>query len=374
MNILLAQRRWRLGESANNPIALLDIAPVARGMGEVDCHWLGEIPRDKQYDMVGFSILMDYPEAMQDVRRLRKRFRNASIVVGGKWAQSLDAEREGMLRAMPVEVWKGPGEQYFGKEVSPDQPSWNPRDLFTLRVNKGGVMSARGCPYHCAFCNNTETKITRFSPKRTIDNVEALFDRKIKRVFFVDDVFTANANHMVGIYEEAQKRKVPLVGRNMFFTHVRHITDRAAKAMERLNPTCVQIGIESGDNGMLNAMQKGFTSDEALAAVQKLSEHVRGVTALFLIGFPGETVQSLRATMAFARRAAPYITHVWVSLYQPIPGTVGYDLALEHGEIVGVGLPNTRIGYIDRNLTAAILRHARGAIKRAWKQGRREML
>ena len=372
MNILLTQRRWKCGESANNPIALLDIAPIARTMGEVACHWLGELP-NKEYHIVGFSVLMDYPEVMADIRRVMKRYRRATVVVGGKWVQRLDEEKTNELWAMNVTLWKHPGEEYFGYQVSPVQSSWDAQDLETLRVHEGGLMSARGCPYHCAFCNNTEEKITRFSAKRTINNVALLFDRGVKRVFFVDDVFTSKASHMVGIYEEAQKRKVPLVGRNMFFTHVNHINERTAKAMALFNPTCVQIGIESGDDGMLAVMDKGFTAQKAYERLHFLSQYVRGITGLFMIGFPGETVKSLQATEDFVRMAAPCLTHIWVSLYQPIPGIKGYDMAEEHGQIISTGLPNTRISYIDNNLTAPILRRARSGIKRAWKQARKEL-
>lgn len=372
MNILLAQRRWGHGEWANNPIALLDLAPIARTMGEVDCHWLGELP-NKEYHVVGFSVLMDYPEVMTDISRLRKKYRRATMVVGGKWAQRLDEERSDELRAMNVTLWKCAGEEYFGYQVRPEQPSWDARDLETLHVHANSLMSARGCPYHCAFCNNTEPKIIRFSAKRTIDNVELLFARGVKRVFFVDDVFTSKADHMVGIYEEAQKRKVPLVGRNVFFTHVNHINDRTTKAMRLFNPRCVQIGIESGDDGMLKAMDKGFTVEKAHDRLRFLSQSVGGVMRLFMIGFPGETVDSLCATKEFVVHAAPFMSRIWISQYQPIPGTKGYDMALEQGRIISTGVPNTRISYIDNNLTAPILRGARVTIKRAYKQARREL-
>ncbi len=370
MRLLLTQRRWHLAESADNPIALLDLAPVARAQGhEVDCYFISDIP-PKQYDVVGISALVDHPPPMADVRMLCERFPRSKIVLGGKWTQSLAGARLADLQHLGVIVWTGAGEQYFGSIADGTQPSWDARDLATLGVHEGGLMSSRGCPYHCAFCHNTEPRVVRFPATRTADNVALLFARKVKRVFFVDDILTLSTPHMAAIREECSSRDIPLVGRNQFFSHVNCITESTCAEMKRWKPNHVQIGFESGDDGMLAVMEKGFTAEKALDKLRLLSVYVR-VHGLFLIGFPGETPDTLAQTTAFVTAAAPLLSHVWVSHYQPVPGTRGYTLALDQGEILPDACSNLSVGYVNKGLSRQLLARARQQIYNAWNKGKR---
>jgi radical SAM superfamily enzyme YgiQ (UPF0313 family) len=167
---------------------------------------------------------------------------------------------------------------------------------------------------------------------------------------------------MLGVYEECRRRKVPLAGRNRFFTHVNCVTPETIRAMVLLDPTHVQIGIESGDDGMLRAMRKGFTAEAALRSVRLLDENGLRVKPLFLLGFPGETARSLENTLGLARAMRPFTRRPWVSFYQPVPGTIGHELALKHGRMVSLENRNDRIAYIDNNLTAEMLARCRNAI------------
>ncbi len=371
MNILLTQRRWPYGEQANNPIALLDIAPVARRNGAVDCFWMGSVPAGNRYTVVGLSVLMDYQGVWDDIRTLIHNHPNAAVVVGGKWVQGLSPCEVSRVVEYGATPWRKSGEEYFGSETSMNQPPWDARDLKSLSVKNGAVMSSRGCPFNCAFCNNTEQRIHRFSAQRTVTNISLLFTRGVKKIFFVDDVFTTNAQHMRDIVVEAEKRSIPLVGRNTFFTHVHAVNADRLQAMTALNPSSVQIGIESGDDRMLDTMRKGFTSQAAYQALSTLSKSVRGVTGLFMIGFPGENATSLRNTVEFVEQTAPFLSHIWISYYQPVPGTDGYEMAKKRGRILQTGSQNTKVAYVDDFLTPAVLSKAKAAISRAWKKGRR---
>ena len=78
------------------------------------------------------------------------------------------------------------------------------------------------------------------------------------------------------------------------------------------------------------------------------------VGTLFIIGFPGETVGSLDKTFHFIESMRPFAGN-WVSYYQPVPGTKGYDMALARGNNTKSSRRNMFISYVDPNLTARIL-------------------
>lgn len=184
-------------------------------------------------------------------------------------------------------------------------------------------------------------------------------------IFFKDDIFTMNVGHMMAIYDELFALGVDIRGRNKFFTHVNFVKDHTLRAMQRFDPKEIQIGIESGDDAMLVNMGKKFTSRAAFDALRRLSEARLTVYPLFLIGFPGESRESLDHTLAFIRAAKPFLkSGVWVSYYQPTPKSVGYELAKRRNPNF-VAKRNEDITYVDPNLTREILTEYRQAMMTA---------
>ena len=267
-----------------------------------------------------------------------------------------DEQRSG-LQNNGIEICAGPGEGYFhqGEIDFGGYPSWQAVDFQTLRDVNEEVMSARGCPYHCNFCHNTERRVSFFTASRTADNIELLFRLGTRQIFIVDDIFTLRASHMANLLHEAQRRGIPLEGRNRFFSHVSHLSPEILEQIARYRPTQVQIGIESGDDRMLRLMGKPFTSEEAFGKVQLLARMGVRIGALFLIGFPGENEESLRNTLAFANRIKHCVEFIWVSYYQPVRGTVGYSMVMGRVKTFRQSKRNTEITYVDPDLTEEIL-------------------
>jgi radical SAM superfamily enzyme YgiQ (UPF0313 family) len=364
MNILLTTRRERFEQ--RNPIALLDLASYLRRFGhQVDCYYLDQIQsqsiRDRHYHRVGLSVLQALHEntPVADAIDLARRFRT-EVVVGGKWTHTMAEGQRAQLQRQGIQVWLGAGEQFFvpGEIDYAAYPSWDSCDFQSLEDVRADIMSTRGCPYHCHFCHNTEKKISFFSPERTADHIGMLFRLGIKRVFFSDDIFTLDAGHMAKVYEELRKRNIPIAQRNEFFTHVNHIRPETLQWMKAFQPAIVSIGIESGDDRMLGLMGKGFDVETAYQKIKMLYEETRlPIGTLFIIGFPGETEESLQNTLNFIHRIRPFAGS-WVSYYQPVRGTKGYEMAMERSKRskrMKLGRRNTGIPYVDPNVTKKLL-------------------
>lgn len=105
MRILLTQRKFGNDDPSNNPIAILDLAPYFRRLGhEVDSYYIDKLPQ-KEYDIVGLSVLNYDKQAIIDANHLRKRFNSSKIVIGGKGAQSFDEKEAQLLKEKNIEVW-----------------------------------------------------------------------------------------------------------------------------------------------------------------------------------------------------------------------------------------------------------------------------
>ena len=83
------------------------------------------------------------------------------------------------------------------------------------------------------------------------------------------------------------------------------------------------MGVESGAQSVLNAMDKGLTLSSVIAARHRLKE--AGIRACFFLqfGYPGETWRELQATITFVREMRP--DDIGISLSYPLPGTVFYE-------------------------------------------------
>jgi len=369
MRLLLVQQF--AAREPRTPIAVMDLAAYARQFGHhVDVGYADAIG-SLDYDMIGWSAVGLTDDIRAGLRSLRERY-SGRRMLGGKATDCLPDDQRQAFAAMGIELWDGPGERLFGEQPLGGQPmdysaypSWDAADFLALDRTHSmwEAMSSRGCPYHCHFCHNTERRISHFSPTRTIDNASIIYDAGRDRVFFVDDVFALRADKMMAILEEGDRRGVELRGATQFFIHVSLLRDDTLAAIDAFAPIEMQIGIESGDDRMLHEMGKTFTAQQAEECLQRLHAHGHRVACLFLMGFPGETKESLQATVEFVERNRHLMSGWWVSYYQPIPGTVGWDRAEARGNNAAHNSGwNTDISYLDPGLEESDLQQARAKV------------
>lgn len=154
-----------------NPIAILDMAPYIRNFGiKVDVCRYPNLPKRKDYDIVGFSCLASCGGSVfEQLKNIQDFYPNSKIVLGGKWTHVFTEEEEKKVKEMGVCVEKSPAEFCYTEsdEIKYEEyPAWDKKDFDILNVSHF-IMSTRGCPFKCHFCNNTESRISFFSAKRT---------------------------------------------------------------------------------------------------------------------------------------------------------------------------------------------------------------
>lgn len=351
------------------PIALMDLAPYWRAQGhDVTVAYVDHLPSLKEYDLVAFSSLTINNRVLRELSNLRRRY-SGRIVFGGKATTVLDGPTEDLIGSLGIEIHKGPGELLLSDADAfqfDSYPVWSIDDFRAL--DRDGcmteIMAGRGCPYACHFCHNTEKTLRHFAISRTVSNASlVLTGIGRSSVFFVDDLFAVNAKRMSAVYDAVRHNGLELRGRAKFFLHVRHTGKEVIEEVKRYDPPETLLGIESGNDEMLAAMGKTFNS--AIAERQLKALHSAGirVACLFIMGYPGETPQSLRDTVDFVDRNRKYMSGWWVSYYQPVRFTKGWELAKERSDNgLVTGGWNTEINFLDPNITINDLRDARWAV------------
>ncbi|MFC2015760.1 B12-binding domain-containing radical SAM protein [Chloroflexota bacterium] len=101
------------------------------------------------------------------------------------------------------------------------------------------------------------------------------------------------------------------------------------ESMKTANCGYILFGVESGSPEMLKRMKKGITLDKVRAAFQLTKEVGIKTQAFFLFGMPGETRETVRETIEFAKELNASSTQFAIAI--PHPGTALYDECQENG-------------------------------------------
>lgn len=215
--------------------------------------------------------------------------------------------------------------------------------------------SSRGCPAMCTFCLWPQTHSGHRWRLRSAADVAnevrwALenFDG-LKEIFFDDDTFNYQKRRTLEICEKLK----PL---NFTWSCTSRVTTdhETLKAMKEAGCRLLIVGYESGDPQILKNIKKGATIDMArrfTANCKRLGLKVHGD---FIVGLPGETRETVRRTIDFAKQLDTET--IQVSVAHPYPGTEFHDYVQRNGLITidsmtdekGHQLPNITYPGLDR--------------------------
>ena len=186
------------------------------------------------------------------------------------------------------------------------------------------VITSRGCPFACTFCDAemTPRQYRAMSPTRTVDLLEHIIKTyNPPSIIFFDDLFTIQRKRVIAICKE-------IVARGLYFewnceSRLDTMDYEMLRWMRKAGCVKIYYGLESGSPEMLVSMKKGLTPEKILSAA-KLNREVGMYFKYFLIyGFPNERPNDHRLTEEIVLLSRP--DAVCLSLLQPIPGTEVYE-------------------------------------------------
>jgi radical SAM superfamily enzyme YgiQ (UPF0313 family) len=258
----------------------------------------------------------------------------------------------------PLDNIKGISYINKGKEIKipPREPIENlneiplpARDLLDMEKYMGtwkenigfrvtSVISSRGCPFPCKFCDNTTFggKIRFMSPSRMVEKMKILYDRYgAEMVYFEEDLFTVNRKRVLEFCSLVEKE---LPGKMWAAqSRVDTIDQEMLRRMKRAGCDNLIFGVESGSQKILDILGKGFTVEQIENAFRWVKEAGIKAGMFLLLGVPGETQEDIEMTKRMIEKLEP--TYIDVSLLTPIPGTEIYEMT-KHLIRDGVDLSN----------------------------------
>jgi len=215
----------------------------------------------------------------------------------------------------------------------------------TKTVPALSVISSRGCPCKCIFCSITALKKHNFrrrSPELFLDEV-AYFKKAqgYDAFLFNDDTITMDRKHIVDICNGIIKRRLNI--RWSALARVNTVDKDLLSLMKAAGCCYIMYGIESGSDTILAKVKKGITVSQAVNAIEITAKVGIPFDALFMVSFPGETMQDLRKTIGLINRFSSYpksrAPYGFTCIY---PGTEIEQLAYREGILPGDFSWNTR--------------------------------
>lgn len=182
------------------------------------------------------------------------------------------------------------------------------------------IMSSRGCPYECTYCYKGIFGRTyrQRSPENIVEEIKYCINMFGYRSFyFIDDLFTLSAENVEGVAIAIKKEGLNI--RWQCLARVNNAKLSVFKHMKESGCYKVHFGIESGDQNILNKVKKGITLDQVRNAARICKEAGIKTKGYFMIGMPGDTVETMKNTLNFARELE--MDDTMFSVTTPFPGT-----------------------------------------------------
>ena len=218
------------------------------------------------------------------------------------------------------------------------------------------ILTSRGCPYKCSFCNIPSIGSYRV---RSIDNViaELIYIEKnmpyIKEVFFEDDTFPINKKRVLEFCEKYNSNNLKLT----WSCNGRVNTDlEVLKAMKAANCRLICVGFESPSSESLEGILKKTTLESQKKFMANANEAKIKINGCFILGLHGDNQDSIKKTIEYSKELLPNTAQFYPHMLYP--GTGSFKWAKENNLILHTDWEKwlTKEGYhstplIQNNIT-----------------------
>jgi radical SAM superfamily enzyme YgiQ (UPF0313 family) len=194
------------------------------------------------------------------------------------------------------------------------------------------LLTSRGCPFNCTFCTKKDGRMCRVrSPENVVQEIEQNVRLGITDFDIIDDTFTIDRKRVLAIADLIIEKKLDITMdlRARVDTVDQEILDRLAQA----GCNRVRFGVESGNPGVLENLQKGITLDQVREAYRMAKKAGIVTFAYFMLGSPGETEAEVKESIALAKELNPDFAQFLITT--PFPATELYEQGRENGILKG---------------------------------------
>lgn len=185
------------------------------------------------------------------------------------------------------------------------------------------IAASRGCPFHCKFCDTSTfgASVRYYTPKVVFEMMKYLKTTYgIRHVMFVDDLFVASRLRVAELCRLLVESKLGITW--SCTSRVDTIKPETLALMKAAGCWEISFGLETGSNELLKKMDKAAEVEKSEKAINWTADAGIRSKGLFMLGYPGETIETIEMTKAFVRRIPMTIMNL--TKFTPYPGSPIY--------------------------------------------------
>lgn len=282
--------------------------------------------RLEQDRTIDFAVLGEPDEPVVELMRGDPLEQIPGLLVrrDGVWRRSAERKAQRDLDGLPFPRW----------DLLPVDRYIIPKSSTAGRLRFLPMLTSRGCPYGCSYCPYPVGQGLKWryrSPGNVVDEMEHLVrDFGVEYVLFRDPMFSLNQRRVIEICEEIVRRGLRV--RWACETRVDCLDEATIVGMARAGCVGINFGVESSDPEIQKGVdRKPIHVEEFERKVAVCKRHGIRTFAFFIVGLPGDTVDTILSTITFALK----IRASWVqfTVATPFIGTKLHRWAAGHGFI-----------------------------------------
>jgi len=343
-----------------------------------------------QPDIIGYSVLSSpsYIEMNKLMHTAKKLSPHTKHVVGGYHALArpqdfslgdyvIQGDGEEAICDIAARRFPKGGIQRgdFNKVPFPDRTLVSPNDYNMEQQGKRAatIITSRGCPFNCVFCGNYDRKVRFRTPESVEKELEQIVSLGFESLYLLDDAFTVNEQHAKDISDVIRKYDLPF----RMTTRADLINKDLTKYLVRNGLKIASIGVESGNDKVLERANKNTTISEIEKAVTILGDFGVDTKGFFMFGLPGETPKEAQQTIDFAMKLkGKGLMSADFYAMTPFPGTPIYNDPEKFGgrilhhdwdKYLEIGKDEVEPAWETDTMSAEQIKHFMKEAKTAWK-------